>query len=114
MTQRAHFPPGEAREDWAIMRALSGVIGSPLPYDDLFSLRQAMIADAPVLGRIDEPPASGAPLDVTRLGAEGPLSGMPFRSTIHDFYTTNPVARASRTMAECSAARSGQRAIAAE
>ncbi len=115
MTQRAHFPPGEAREDWAIIRALSGVIGSPLPYDDLFSLRQAMIADAPALGRIDERPASGASLDVTRLGVEGPLSDLPFRSIVRDFYMTNPVARASRTMAECAASRGGsQRAIAAE
>lgn len=114
MAQRAYFPPGEAREDWAIIRALSGALGCPLPYDDLFSLRQALIADAPTLGRIDERPADGAPLDLTRLGVPGYLGESPLRSSILDFYTTNAVARASRTMAECAAARSGGKALAAE
>ncbi len=114
MAIRAHFPFGDAREDWAIIRALSDRIGKNLPYDDLFALRQAMIADAPSLGRIDQGPADGAALDLSKLGVKGNLSGEPFRSPIRDFYLTNPVARASATMAECSAAMSGAAKLAAE
>jgi NADH-quinone oxidoreductase subunit G len=104
IAQRAYFPFGEAREDWAIIRALSERIGKTLPYDDLFTLRQAVIADAPVLGRIDQGPTGGAPLDLSALGAKGEVSAEPFRSPVRDFYLTNPIARASRTMAECSKA----------
>ncbi len=102
MTARAHFPYGEAREDWAILRALSDRIGKTLPYDDLFALRQAMIADAPALGRIGRRP-KGLSLDLGKLGARGPLLPEPFRSPVRDYYLTNPVARAAMTMAECSA-----------
>ncbi|MEM9168681.1 MAG: NADH-quinone oxidoreductase subunit NuoG [Pseudomonadota bacterium] len=104
MGARAHFPFGEAREDWAIMRALSAKLGKPLPYDDLFALRQAMIADAPVLGRLDQGPEPGAPLDLAAIGEAGPLGDAPFKSAVGDFFGSNPVARASKTMAECAAA----------
>ncbi|MGD9801754.1 MAG: NADH-quinone oxidoreductase subunit NuoG [Parvularculaceae bacterium] len=114
MTNRAHFPYGEAREDWAIIRALSDRLGKALPYDDLFALRQAMIADAPALGRIDEGPTGSAPLDLSKIGANGAVSAEPFRSPIRDFYMTNPIARASKTMAECSAAMTGAVRMAAE
>ncbi|MCB2096955.1 MAG: NADH-quinone oxidoreductase subunit G [Parvularculaceae bacterium] len=114
MTNRAHFPFGEAREDWAIIRALSDRLGKALPYDDLFALRQAMIADAPALGRIDEGPTGAAPLDLSKIGAKGAVSAEPFRSPIRDFYMTNPIARASKTMAECSAAMTGAVRMAAE
>jgi NADH-quinone oxidoreductase subunit G len=113
MTQRAHFPYGEAREDWAILRALSDRLGKTLPYDDLFALRQAMIADAPALGRIGQRP-TGLPLDLSRIGAKGTVSDEPFRSPVRDYYLTNPIARASKTMAECSAAISGALKVAAE
>jgi NADH-quinone oxidoreductase subunit G len=113
MAHRAHFPFGEAREDWAIIRALSDRLGKTLAYDDLFALRQAMIADAPVLGRIGAAPAS-APFDLAALGAAGPIDDAPFTTSIHDYYFTNPVARASRTMAECSAAQSPALRVAAE
>ena len=112
MTARAHFPYGEAREDWAIIRALSDYLGRTLPYDDLFALRQAMIADAPQLGRIGQRPEP-APLDLSRLGVKGAPSAEPFRSPVRDYYLTNPVARASKTMAECSAAISGGLKVAA-
>ncbi|HBS32571.1 MAG TPA: NADH-quinone oxidoreductase subunit G, partial [Parvularcula sp.] len=112
MTARAHFPYGEAREDWAIIRALSDYLGRTLPYDDLFALRQAMIADAPQLGRIGRRPEP-APLDLSRLGVKGAPSAEPFRSPVRDYYLTNPVARASKTMAECSAAISGGLKVAA-
>ena len=111
---RAHFPYGEAREDWAILRALSDRLGKTLPYDDLLALRQAMIADAPVLGRIDQGPSGDAPLDLSKVGVKGVLSEAPFRSPVRDFYLTNPIARASKTMAECSAAMSGVSKLAAE
>ena len=115
MARRAHFPFGEAREDWAIIRALSDRLDRTLPYDDLFALRQAMIEDAPALGRIDEGPGGAAPLDLSVFEAgAGPLRDEPFASPVRDFYMTNPVARASQTMAECSAAMAGAAKIAAE
>lgn len=113
MTTRAHFPYGEAREDWAIIRALSDRVGKTLPYDDLFALRQAMIADAPQLGRLGRR-SDAAPLDLSCLGVKGSLSPEPFRSPVRDYYLTNPIARASKTMAECSAAMSGVMKVAAE
>ncbi|NWG71328.1 MAG: NADH-quinone oxidoreductase subunit G [Parvularculaceae bacterium] len=114
IAQRATFPPGEAREDWAIIRALSGRLGMALPYDDLFSLRQAMINDAPVLGRINQGPSGAAPLDLAKLGVKGEVRSAPFRSPIRDYYRTNPIARASKTMAECSAHVSRASRLAAE
>jgi len=113
MTTRAHFPFGEAREDWAIIRALSDHVGKTLPYDDLFTLRQAMIADAPSLGRLGQRPRDLA-LDLSKVGQKGALSGDPFRSPVRDYYLTNPIARASKTMAECSAAMSAGLKVAAE
>ncbi len=114
VANRAHFPFGDAREDWAIIRALSDRVGKTLPYDDLFALRQAMVVDAPVLGRIDERPTGAAPLDLSKVGAKGAVSSEPFRSPVRDFYLTNPIARASKTMAECSAVMSGAAKLAAE
>ncbi len=115
MAERAVFPKGDAREDWAILRALSDRLGATLPYDTLEQLRTKLFADHPSFGRIDhvEP---GAALDLSAVGAKGDLSDAPFRSPVTDFYFTNPIARASVTMAECSAsvaALRGQR-IAAE
>ncbi len=114
MGARALFPPGEAREDWAILRALSAHAGKTLPYDDLFALRQAMIEDAPALGRLDQLDADETPFDLTEVGAAGAVDPSPFVSAVSDYYLTNPVARASETMAECSAAMSGAAKIAAE
>ncbi|MEO1252558.1 MAG: NADH-quinone oxidoreductase subunit NuoG [Pseudomonadota bacterium] len=114
MGARALFPPGEAREDWAIIRALSDRAGKTLPYDDLFALRQAMIEDAPSLGRIDQIGGEETPFDLSRVGAPGEVSDKPFQSGVADYYLSNPVARASKTMAECSAALSGLGRLAAE
>jgi NADH-quinone oxidoreductase subunit G len=98
--ERAVFPKGEAREDWAILRALSERVGARLPYDTLGQLRQRLFADHPTFGQIDHAPGStAAPLDVTALGASGDVSDAPFASPIKDFYFTNPIARASVTMA---------------
>ncbi|MBL4619223.1 MAG: NADH-quinone oxidoreductase subunit G [Marinicaulis sp.] len=114
MANRASFPPGEAREDWAIIRALSDRIGKTLPYDDLFALRRAMIEDAPSLGRIDQLGSEETRFDMSRVGTAGTVDNVPFVSPISDYYLTNPVARASKTMAECSAVMSGAHKIAAE
>jgi NADH-quinone oxidoreductase subunit G len=103
MAERAAFPPGDAREDWAIMRALSAVAGHKLPYDSLAQLRAALFREFPHLQRIGEV-APADPEDVRRLAAlGGVMDKTPFRSPIDDFYLTNPIARASAVMAECSA-----------
>ena len=96
---RASFPPGEAREDWTILRALSATLGMTLPYDDLATLRAAMAADAPHLADRDEVSAPGDLADL----ALGVMGSDPFETPIKDFYLTNPIARASKVMAECSA-----------
>jgi NADH-quinone oxidoreductase subunit G len=114
MTQRASFPPGDAREDWAIFRALSEQLGSTLPWNTLDELRSAMYKVAPQLMRLDQrTPADTAELtDLAK--AEGQMSGEAFRSPITDFYMTNPIARASKTMAECSAVKNARKLEAAE
>jgi NADH-quinone oxidoreductase subunit G len=103
LANRAAFPPGDAREDWAILRALSDVLGRKLPYDSLSALRQAMFAAHPHLMRIDAIVAG----DAADIGKLARLSGTPdkagLKSAISDFYFTNPIARASAIMAECSA-----------
>ena len=100
---RASFPKGEAREDWAILRALSEHLGAKLPYDSLEQLRAKLVADHPSFGRLDETPVMTQGLDLTAFGEAGALSDAPFVSPVGDFYLTNPIARASVTMAECSA-----------
>ncbi|HEY4980928.1 MAG TPA: NADH-quinone oxidoreductase subunit NuoG [Pseudolabrys sp.] len=100
---RAAFPPGDAREDWAILRALSDIVGHKLPYDSLNALRQAMFVAHPHLMRVDQI----APADAADIGKLAKLGGAadkaPLRSQVADFYLTNPIARASAIMAECSA-----------
>ncbi len=95
---RAVFPPGDAREDWAIFRALSDVLGHRLPFDTLDQLRAEMVREVPALGRIGERAefAWEAPaLDAST--ATGPIA-----YPIQDFYLTNAIARASDTMRRCS------------
>ena len=114
MTMRAAFPPGEAKEDWAILRALSEVLGVTQAWNSLAELRRAMYVVAPHLSALDQVfPADAAML--TDLGkGEGSTLTDPFVSPVKDFYLTNPVARASRTMAQCSALKNGMRMQAAE
>jgi NADH-quinone oxidoreductase subunit G len=114
MTRRAAFPPGEAKDDWAILRALSEQLGKTLPWNTLEQLRKEMYAIAPQLAKLDQRVAADAAA-LAELGkAEGKASAEPFRSPVTDFYLTNPIARASRTMAECSALKHGRRLEAAE
>ncbi|MEN3380567.1 MAG: NADH-quinone oxidoreductase subunit [Hyphomicrobiales bacterium] len=113
MAARAGFPPGDAREDWAILRALSDVLGQKLPYDSLPALRAALFKAYPHMARVDQI-AAGNPADIEKLaGRGGTPDKAPFRSPVADFYLTNPIARASATMAECSALARGQRALTA-
>jgi NADH-quinone oxidoreductase subunit G len=103
--ERAAFPPGDAKEDWAILRALSDVLGKKLPYDNLGELRKAIIADAPHFANLGKAPVhQGADASVwNAVGADGPLdAGTPLAHAISDYYLTNPIARASETMAKCS------------
>ena len=98
LTLRASFPPGEAKENWAILRALSAELDATLPYDSMAQLRQALVAAHPHLGKIDEVAANvWQPIPVKKPGKAD------FRNAITDFYLTNPIARASSLMAELSA-----------
>jgi NADH-quinone oxidoreductase subunit G len=111
---RASFPPGEAREDWAIIRALSEALGRKLPWDSQAALRQAIFKTAPHLMRVDQIEAGKAD-DIKMLaGKSGNVEKTPFKSAVDDFYLTNPIARASAVMAECSRLASGQMLTAAE
>jgi NADH-quinone oxidoreductase subunit G len=114
MAKRASFPPGEAREDWAILRALSEVLARKLPYDSLGQLRQALFKAHPHLQRIDQI-AQGSRYDVAALAALGgtPEKRAVFGSVIDDFYLTNPIARASAVMAGCSVIAEGEAAATA-
>ena len=107
---RAGFAPGEAKENWAILRALSGELDATQPWDSLAQLRQALVAAVPHLAQIDEVPENDwQPLPGDKLG------DADFRNAIGDFYLTNPIARASALMAELSAnARARNMGLAAE
>jgi len=95
---RAGFAPGEAKENWAILRALSAELGATQPWDTLAGLRRAMIAAVPHLAQVDEVIDNGwTPVAPRDMGAAS------FRTAIRDFYLTNPIARASVVMADCSA-----------
>jgi NADH-quinone oxidoreductase subunit G len=113
MSRRASFPPGDAREDWAIIRALSAALRETLPYDSLAALRRALFTAHPHLMRTDQI-VPGDSADVRKLAALGGTPDKaPFRSTLKDFYLANPIARASAVMAECSALADGQAALTA-
>ena len=92
----ATFPPGDAREDWSILRALSELLRKPLPFDDFDQLRAAMVAEFPQLGVDGVIDLPWAPPSLAAK-AEGPVS-----YPIKDFYLTNAICRASPTMQRCS------------
>jgi NADH-quinone oxidoreductase subunit G len=93
----ACFPPGDAREDWTILRALSSLLERTLPYDNLGELRAKMIEAQPNFAQVDQvvPAVWGA------FGRDGPLNDAPFVSSIENFYMTCPISRVSETMAQC-------------
>jgi len=95
--RRAVFPPGDAREDWKILRALSDVLGRRLPFDTLAQLRRRLIEAKPVFAAVDEiMPAPWGPF-----GKEGTLDAQPLGYALEEFYRTDPISRASPTMAAC-------------
>jgi NADH-quinone oxidoreductase subunit G len=103
ITARAIFPPGEAREDWKILRALSAVLGKPLPFDTLQALRARMFEAHPNLALLDlvEPADSAA---IEQLASHTAKPGKEsFGLAIGDYYLSNPIARASAIMANLSA-----------
>jgi len=95
--RRATFPPGDAREDWAILRALSDVLGKTLPYNNILELQAHMAKTAPALVEID----TLAPSSWRDYGTAGEMDNAPFESPIRNFYMTDPISRASETMAAC-------------
>ncbi|PST25230.1 NADH-quinone oxidoreductase subunit G [Mesorhizobium plurifarium] len=100
---RAAFAPGEAREDWAIIRALSDVLGRKLPFDSLGELRAKLYAAYPHFADVDGI-AAGSSDEIAALAQKaGAMAKSVFASPVKDFYLTNPIARASAVMAECSA-----------
>ncbi|MAB11046.1 NADH-quinone oxidoreductase subunit NuoG [Hyphomonas sp.] len=103
VTSKAVQPKGEAREGWAIFRALSDVMGKTLPYDTVEALRESLRENAVFAGIGYAPGAAGAEALKAVPEGTGGLSSAPFKPVIGDFYLTNPIARASKTMAECSA-----------
>ena len=115
MANRAAFPPGDAREDWAILRALSDALGRRLPFNSLPQLRQKLYAEHPHLAAIGAIASGDGAAAVQALaGLPGTPSREPFLSPVLDFYLTNPIARASRVMAECSGLARERRLEAAE
>lgn len=95
--ERAVFPPGDAREDWAIVRALSDVLGKKLPFDSLDQVRAALRAASPVFAGID----TITKADWKSFGTAGTISATGFDYPIKNYYMTDPISRASRTMAQC-------------
>eukprot|EP00658_Telonema_sp_P-2_P007614 TRINITY_DN12843_c0_g1_i1.p1 TRINITY_DN12843_c0_g1~~TRINITY_DN12843_c0_g1_i1.p1 ORF type:complete len:728 (+),score=220.21 TRINITY_DN12843_c0_g1_i1:1-2184(+) len=105
MTKKVVAPPGDAREDWAILRALSQVSGKTLPYDTIDQVRERMADISPSLTHVDE--LTGCPLSEMALaqaqagGSSSKMEESPFTRQVSNFYATNPIARASVTMAQC-------------
>ena len=95
---RSGFAPGEAKENWAILRALSAEAGATQPWDSLVQLRQALVSEVPHLAQIDEVLENNWTAEPA-----GKLGNACFKNAISDFYLTNPIARASELMAELSA-----------
>ncbi len=100
-TERAVFPPHEAREDWTILRALSDIVGTTLPYNTLGELRARLAEVVPATATHDMLPTEAW----GDFGTAGDLAEGGFAPIIDNFYLTNPIARASQIMADCVAAR---------
>ena len=109
LAMRAGFAPGEAKENWAILRALSAELGAVLPWDSLAALRSNLITAHPHLGQIDHVAENAVkPLTVKAMGKAD------FRNIFKGFYLTNPIARASTVMGELAAMESARFKMAAE
>lgn len=100
-------PKGEAKDEWAIMRAVSALIGKTLPYNNLEQLRANIKANYPMLNVADGQIVASDELDLRLLGVAGNVDDTVIETKIVDYYLTNPIARASKTMAKCSALKMG-------
>jgi NADH-quinone oxidoreductase subunit G len=98
---RAVYPPGDAREDWTILRAFSAVIGKTLPYDTIEAVRARLEQVNPVFGRVGFLPRFGCSDHTGPVGDPAVLSDAPLMSTVVSYYVTDPISRASPTMAAC-------------
>lgn len=98
-TFRAVPPPGKAKEDWRIIRALSETLGVPLPYDTLEAVRERLVAVNPIFGAIGQ--IIPAPWQMLPAGTPETLSQLPFQLPIQNFYRTDPISRHSPNMARC-------------
>lgn len=114
MGNRAGFAPGDAREDWAIIRALSDVLGKKLPFDSLSQLRAKLYQAFPHFADLDEIAESDSAKIAAVAKKAGKTNKSGFASPVKDFYLTNPIARASAVMAECSALARNNFKVAAE
>jgi NADH-quinone oxidoreductase subunit G len=94
---RAVFPPGDAREDWTILRALSAVLNKTLPFDSLAQVRARMAAANPIFAAVDQV----QPAEWRAFGTEGQIAATPFEYPIKNYYMTDPISRNSRVMAMC-------------
>jgi NADH-quinone oxidoreductase subunit G len=110
---KAVYPPGEAREDWTILRAFSATIGKTLPYDTIEALRARLEQLNPVFGRVGSLPRFGCSDRAGPTGDPTVLSDAPFVAAVTNYYQTDPISRASPTMAACVEAQSAP-ALAAE
>jgi NADH-quinone oxidoreductase subunit G len=110
----AVYPPGEAREDWRILRAFSELLGRTLPYDTIEGVRQRLEQVNPVFGRVGFLPRFGVSDLTGPAGDPGVLSDAPLAPAIETYYQTNPISRASATMAACVKEQATPPALAAE
>lgn len=109
-TRAAVNPPGAAREDWKILRALSEVLGTPLPYEDAQGVRDRLIEVSPTFTSGPSSSLQSSSVEMTKVGQDAiresasssSVDGSAFSSAIRDFYQTDPISRASSTMARCS------------
>ncbi len=113
-TELAMFAPGEAREDWKIVRAFSAMIDKPLPYDTLEAVRARLVAVNPVFDRLDILPRFGCSDMTGPAGDASAVSAAPFTPRIANYYMTDPISRASATMAACTEAHRPATQMAAE
>jgi NADH-quinone oxidoreductase subunit G len=109
-TERAVFPPGDAKEDWSIFRALSGVLGMPLPFNSLAGLRKNLYAEFPHLQRLDRLEAADLPGLKALAKTSVKTTSAPLTTpAVADFYLSNPIARSSAVMGECAQLAAGFR-----
>ena len=113
LAEQCVFPKGEAKVDWTIWRALADHLNLKLGYDDLKALRRQLADENPIFGALDMKPAVNS-FDINSLGQKGSVSSQPLATPLGDFYLTNPIARASLSMAEISRVRTPNISQAAE